>query len=88
MILFAISKGFQFTRLTWDDSIINDEDVALAFVKQTNGEVLENPKFPQHYKKDLEFAKCVFHEIEYNGDFFSDEVRIEATPRYKKSAKK
>ena len=88
MIIFAISKGLQFTSSHWDASIINDESVALAFVKQTNGEVLSEPKFPQHFRKDLEFAKSVFFEIEYDGDFFDEEVRIEATCRHKKSAKK
>ena len=93
MLLFAISKGLEFasilkvTKSNWDASTI-DMDVAFAFVKQTNGEVLADPEFPQHFKKDLEFAKLVFYEIEYEGDFFDDEVRIEATCRHKKSANK
>ena len=89
-LIFAILHGLEFdhSRLS-SAGFLHDKDILLAYVKQSNGNVLQNKKFPSTFKTDVEFAKMVFYEIDsYSGDYFSDEVRFEATCQYKKSAKK
>ena len=84
--IFAISCGLPYSTSTWYS--VTDKDILFAFVKQTNGEVLNDSTFPQIFKNSLEFAKMVLYEVEYQGDYFDDDVRIEATCQHKKSAKK
>ena len=86
--ILAISNGLPFNCISWKPDLMNNMDVLLALVKHTNGVVLNDKSFPQIFKNSLEFAKMVFCEVKYQGDYFNDDVRFEATCQHKKSANK
>lgn len=85
--LHAISHGISLLYLK-HSLLIHDLDIALALVKASNGIVLHSKWFSNRFKSDLDFAKIVFWQTDYQGNYFDEEIRFEALCQRKKSARK